>query len=331
MSSIQKKSLDITDPLISQSVQKQKYKYCVVHKPFKDNITPNQLNMIYEPLYYKTYTCSCLKCCMCLSCVDLVHDLTNEEREIKLICGYIRQNSRNLKFKKPVPLEIYRISANYTGKIDIKKLKSKTEIQREQRKIKSEMKKIRGRECKQRCHNVCQLFCECLALLTIVTVRLISILLPLIFLAKDIAAITINIMNDCNNAMDRNTHDTNVPFDIETWIWVGSISHLIPWFCTYCCFLQGLYFMSLDGECLCIFCTGFVCSWAFFVAWLVIGFLMNDQMSNDTKEEMECGLTVFWWCMIQAVECVIVPCLIYCMETCNSNMHDIYDHFFWKP
>ena len=183
------------------------------------------------------------------------------------------------------------------GQIDRYKLKSNTQIRKE---------RIAAR--KEKCQECCDV---CIERTTIIVAWSCFILMVIAFFGKDIAAMVINGMNNCNDTM---TDDMkNIPWDIETWIWVASISHLSAWFLTCCWTFCSIY--SLDSDSCRRICYQEIpiwCSWAFFVSWMVIGYLMNKEMKNDTLEGMECERVVFWWCVIQTIESAIIPCIACC-------------------
>ena len=125
----------------------------------------------------------------------------------------------------------------------------------------------------------------------------------LLFVAKDVAALVVNLDNECDEALLGESD--YVAFGVSTWMLGGSLPHLTVSVCTWIWWCVASFNVTDLME---VGPAGTLCllmiPWCFFFAWTVIGFLLFSEMDGDT----DCAKMTLSWSVIEAVE-VLLPCL----------------------
>ena len=277
-------------------------------------------------------------CCLC--CVDVVSELTTEERLIILSCGFARQNTTGLLDDQIILLCVQYVGQVFLLVIGVAKSEMR-EVQNEQ--INEEWKE----NCEQHCCclcligdiNLCDLCIDCLTsdlicrgfcpqiICTIFDVLrfLLELCALVIFLgisvAKDTAALIVWGEYDCSIAAGNDY----VHFDINEWILYGSIINLIAvtamscWVgnraCGMCeCPLNTFYQAVVNYDAYVQhrlvqpghFCLA--CCVLFWISWVIIGFLLYGQMSGETYISNQCKDMVLSWSILQAIQIIIISC-----------------------
>ena len=315
----------------------------------EDLIAPQDLKLkiINEPLYHFKSSKKLSTCCLC--CKDLTYPLSVEERAIKLIMGFIRRYSSPNTPSDVYSLCIDFVGSK--NNFEPEQLISNTEIRKQKRDAFYEEYCNCDCECycfeyeciccpcsQSKCNCLCEfddvkecfshLFAFCVCHITgmkycdtyqgsdgcfqgfaLFCRYLIMISL---FIAKDIALLNVNGNNDCNGTL-LNRESEYVAFDVDVWIRVGCISHLVIMVCILLC--SGMVFIGNIGD-LDWFLIGHgivgCFLWLFTSAWMVIGFLLHSEMENDVNND--CKQMVYIWCIIQVIENVlslVMVCIVY--------------------
>eukprot|EP01084_Bolivina_argentea_P316120 547882_1 len=241
------------------------------------------LSYIDEPLQVKG---NCWTTC-CLCCTDLVEPLSNEERVIKLIIGYIRKYTRYYPEKHVLLLCIYYVGD--ASAFDDKQLLSNTESRREEWSQRKQCPKQFSKDCKTWCIN-------CIGADRIERHRkewrdckercylCIACWLILYFLLKDVVLAIMISVNDCDAATEGAS--TYVSFDVIIWIRIATVMHSV-YVVLVCC---SSCYVEVAVCLLCVF-------WFFFVAWIVIGILFYSETSGSET----CGSMILSWCILQTI------------------------------
>eukprot|EP01084_Bolivina_argentea_P205265 350697_1 len=230
-------------------------------------------------------------CCLC--CVDLVDSLPRKERIFKLTAGYIRKHC-----KYEFSPDLVQLCITYVG----------TENAWSWRQLDS-IKQQKKDKCCEYCGNIISFIFYSLWILCIFG----------IYFGKDIAALVINSLNNCDDALDGGSKYVN--FGVSTWIWSGCITHLsgigiiilvgLLTICDVNCFewmddcCDDMFDWDEDEGSKCCFTVlcGGPCCFAF--CWLIIGFLLYSEMSRDSDTNLECSNVVLSWSILQIVESLI--------------------------
>merc|ERR1719203_215179 len=154
---------------------------------------------------------------------------------------------------------------------------------------------------------------------------LLVVALTLLFIAKDIAALTVN------NAVSCHQRSSYVAFEVGFWLNTAAIVHLVGSGCVFCAFALWLVYRNffrmiigkltgqsftksscpvrqlwVTGVCICLL------SLSFCAAWMVIGLLMYADIETTDHDALSCVNTMLAWCILQIVETFVVPCALVC-------------------
>eukprot|EP01084_Bolivina_argentea_P260999 440927_1 len=304
-----------------------------VHR--RDSMKDLKLRIIHGPLH------STAKPTICCCCIDTIAQLSVEERVIILTCGYTREC-----FPNEIPPVIIDLCSSYVGsskEFDIKVLKSFAESRQKYR-----VECINGCQncwtdcCKDFCS--CEMFfdhgcccycwndttddcvtycCKCWRIFECFTyygccfgyagdfvITILLLIFILITFGKDIAAFLIidNYLN-CNISGGSNY----VIFNVYEWVLIGAISDTSLWLTNICFFgVFWIYERYCGKNCseriplVFICCIG--CLWCFFIAWIVIGFLLYGEMLSDDDINDECFGFVISWNILQLIPTIFIIC-----------------------
>ena len=270
-----------------------------------DDLNPNDLKLriISEPLHNKK-TNSTSKC---LCCKDFVSPLSDQERVIKLTIGFMRKYSTEKIYS-----DIYSLCIDYVGDksgFNAKQLRSNKEL----RKMQCTLQRcwLHGPfcQCVDQSQGDWDADCDlvdasCGRWLLFISGLLKYVILGGFLFGKDIAALVINGMNDCNDTIESGSSQY-ISFDVSTWIVTGCSVHLIGLMIQSC--IPFCYeFYEKERLFKSAFC-GLATSGSFLlfsVAWLVIGFLLWSEM--DSTEDTICQNAVLSWSIIQAVAVFVI-------------------------
>ena len=121
-----------------------------------------------------------------------------------------------------------------------------------------------------------------------------------LFVAKDVAGLTINANNDCDAVFEKG-HSSFVSFGANTWMLSGAMVHLTVGFCQYAWLLISvMWFDALIWSRGIVW--GTVLPWLFFISWSVIGFLMYSEMDSDSN----CAKMTLSWSVIEAIGVLVM-------------------------
>eukprot|EP01084_Bolivina_argentea_P098817 177628_1 len=67
------------------------------------------------------------------------------------------------------------------------------------------------------------------------------------------------------------------------------------------------------------------CMWLFFFAWMVIGFVLWQEMNVDSPENTQCKSVLLAWNIIRVIECTLTPCIGFCYTWCMTIQSYIDD------
>ena len=301
-----------------------------------------KLRIINEPLKYEGKR-KCADCCLC--CKDLADPLSVEEKVIKLTVGFVRVFS-----KHEIPSVIYSLCIDYVG--------DSTGFHWKQLMSNKERRQQKREECYDAVADGCDTFCESIGCYDCYCCRdcycccdlsdfeefstlfwifpahstdskcwkWIVIFMKILFfiaffIGKDVAALLINTKYDCNKTIEGGGMIKYVPFDVDLWLTIGPIVHLVGIVLCYGAILGYvmsvlIYFLSV---------TMYGCLLVVATCWMVIGYLMHEQMNGYD----ECRYMVLSWCIIQTMETVLGPLFLLTIIAPLEYDRDIlYSHEF---
>eukprot|EP01084_Bolivina_argentea_P184763 318669_1 len=218
-------------------------------------------------------------CCLCCTyvCMDLIEQLSYEQRVIILTNGYIRKHCNEIS------ADLVKICQNFVGSangFELNQLQS--------------LKQQRREEMYEKYKNYIKTF--------------IFLCLLGLYFGKDIAAIIMYSNGDCNNSIYGESK--YVSFNVNTWLLIGSVTHFSVFAALICFFLlsgdsvdEGLITMSIGcGACLS----------TFLVAWTVIGFLLWTETMKNTGNVLEnkCSNLILSWSILQTIETFVTMVII---------------------
>eukprot|EP01084_Bolivina_argentea_P184762 318667_1 len=228
-------------------------------------------------------------CCLCCTyvCMDLIEQLSYEQRVIILTNGYIRKHCNDIS------ADLVKICLNFVGSangFELNQLQSMKQQRREMyEKYKNSLKNLWDtiKEC-------CPLF--------------IFLFLLGLYFGKDIAAIIIYSNGDCNDVI--NGKSKYVSFDVNKWLLVGSATHLSVFAALICFFLLSVDSDDKGGIIMLIGCGG--CLSIFLIAWVVIGFLLWTETMKNTGNVLEnkCSNLILSWSILQTIETFVTMVII---------------------
>ena len=266
-----------------------------------------KLRVVNERLDHQKRTLCPASCCLCLSCADLVDPLSDKERVMKLITGFVREYSER---ENEFSADVYSFLMNYVG--------GPKEFEEDQLWSNKQRKQRAREDCYRKwctecvCKYIKSSIC-CQYDIRYLLQSLCMILCGMILLSgKDVAALVINFGNECGFGSDAemdNDFLRSIPFNVPMWMTFGSILHLLVviigpciccavMVCTDLCYCTAISIASIMG---CLI-------WSFFTAWMVIGFLLYSHMDNEYDGYEGCKWMVLIWSIIQAFEIVLPFC-----------------------
>eukprot|EP01084_Bolivina_argentea_P031754 58762_1 len=322
---------------ISYGDIKQAVSQTATHKKY--SMKDLKLRIIHAPLHSTTGSKLC-----CLCCRDTVGELSRDERVITLTCGFTRES-----FPEQLPSDIIDLCVSYVGsskQFEHTVLTSFAENRQEPRldcldgwqdlctdccKECWSCETFCGDECCCNCwiniiNNCCAACCECWKCFQCFTnysccfgfagdilVAILILIAIAITFGKDIAMFIFSKIYKCNVSGGSDY----IYFNVYDWMLIGCISDSILWIIMIA-FLLGVYLHNkADGtlricsdkiQGIFIACMG--CVWCFFIAWIVIGFLLYAEMIVDTAIDNECKNIVISWNILQLIPTISVICFI---------------------
>eukprot|EP01084_Bolivina_argentea_P048881 89983_1 len=263
----------------------------------KEELKELKLRIVRQPLTMNKVSNS-TNCCLC--CKDLMEPLDAEERVLKLTSGFVRKYADG-----KAPAVICQLCMSYvgdSGSFDILLLSSN-----ERRKECCKSCLFTACCCCDKCIQICA-ECHCIHDFKDICYRIFCVLFAVLLIiacifGKDIAGLVIYsyIYDDCKGTMK------GIAFNVNEWILGASISHISFWvilaFWIYLIYRSSSFYSSFTVRC-------YFCSWLFFIAWTVIGFLFYSKMDGNTT----CSNMVLSWCILECVEFVIPICSIFLLK-----------------
>ena len=124
--------------------------------------------------------------------------------------------------------------------------------------------------------------------------KIISLLIFIVFCAKDIAALVIASCYECNSAISIGS------LNVSTWLYAGAIVNIFVYVTLIPLLMFASRYYRKGWQCNFLYCE------SFHFIWSVLGFILWSHMESG----LACTSMVLSWCIIE-IAWALVPCCLY--------------------